>query len=415
MVRLRALRPRRGDRLPPGILPGRGPPHGRPRLVRHLRGRLHRAPRGRLRVRAARRPDRAHTHPHDHDHADGSRHRAHWPSPRGRAARDTRPARARGAPPRAGPRHRRGMVGLGRARGRDGADAPPGVLLLAHQLGGVHRHPHRLRPVRRPVARDGRRGVHRVGLAHPVPAQRGRRADLLADPAQARGAAGVHRRDRASGGAPHPAAIAPLGVAAHPRGHRDPHVRERRRLRDPRLCGDVRGGGWRADEHDNPRRLGRLARRDRHDPRLRRALRPDRATAGLHDRRRVPPPVLLAVLPAARHRERRVGVARLRRRLRARDVAHAVGRAGLVRGALPYAVPLRGDGDQREHRDRARGGLAPFIAVGLLAITGNLVLVLGYLAVLAAISLVAAARTPETVGTELRERGPASPHSRRQP
>ena len=60
------------------------------------------------------------------------------------------------------------------------------------------------------------------------------------------------------------------------------------------------------------------------------------------------------------------------------------------------------------------GGLAPFIAVGLLAITGNLVLVLGYLAVLAAISLVAAARTPETVGTELRERGPASPHSRRQ-
>lgn len=48
------------------------------------------------------------------------------------------------------------------------------------------------------------------------------------------------------------------------------------------------------------------------------------------------------------------------------------------------------------------GGLAPFIAVGLMALTGNLVLVMVYLAVLAVISLVAAKLTPETVGTELR-------------
>lgn len=48
------------------------------------------------------------------------------------------------------------------------------------------------------------------------------------------------------------------------------------------------------------------------------------------------------------------------------------------------------------------GGLAPFIAVALMALTGNLVLVMAYLAVLAVISLVAAKLTPETAGIELR-------------
>lgn len=48
------------------------------------------------------------------------------------------------------------------------------------------------------------------------------------------------------------------------------------------------------------------------------------------------------------------------------------------------------------------GGLAPFIAVGLMAITGDLTLVMVYLVVLAVISLISAHLTPETVGTELR-------------
>ena len=48
------------------------------------------------------------------------------------------------------------------------------------------------------------------------------------------------------------------------------------------------------------------------------------------------------------------------------------------------------------------GGLAPFIAVGLMALTGNLVLVMVYLAVLAAISLLAAKLTPDTAGSVLR-------------
>lgn len=48
------------------------------------------------------------------------------------------------------------------------------------------------------------------------------------------------------------------------------------------------------------------------------------------------------------------------------------------------------------------GGLAPFIAVSLMALTGTLTFVMVYLAVLAAISIIAARLTPETVGTELR-------------
>ncbi|RGE24332.1 MFS transporter [Leucobacter sp. wl10] len=48
------------------------------------------------------------------------------------------------------------------------------------------------------------------------------------------------------------------------------------------------------------------------------------------------------------------------------------------------------------------GGLAPFIAVALMAMSGNLVLVMVYLVALAVISLLAARLTPETAGSELR-------------
>ncbi len=48
------------------------------------------------------------------------------------------------------------------------------------------------------------------------------------------------------------------------------------------------------------------------------------------------------------------------------------------------------------------GGVAPLIAVGLMALTGDLVLVMVYLVLMAAISLIAARFTPETKGIELR-------------
>ncbi len=196
LVRLPAVRHRRGACVQYGVLSAGQPGDGHARRVRDVRRRLPVPSARRLRVRPLRRPHRPQTHAGADRHDDGPVDGADRP------AALFRDDRLVGAPAARDPASDPGF----RRRRRMGRRRADGVRKRAGEKEGVLQQ-RRAGRLRRRVDSfdgscldyqplDGQRELPRVGLAPAVRVQRRARADRAVDPLQHGGVAGVRRKGR---------------------------------------------------------------------------------------------------------------------------------------------------------------------------------------------------------------------------
>lgn len=285
VVRLLPLRLGRRARVQHAVLPQQRPARRHPAGLPDVRGRLRRPAARRRRLRPLRRQDRPQEAPRDQPADDGRR------DLRDGSAAHPRQHRRVGADPADGPAAGPGL----RSRRRVGRRGPPRLRTrrrrAARLLGllAAGRSPRRQSARdRRPGAagrRPVRRGLPRLGLAHPVPPLRRPRDARPVDPDLRRGVpglpggaeegAGAGRRGRQGAAAGRRGVPQELARGA-PR-HRHPLRREHLVLHPhrvpPGLCDRAPGA---VQERRAQRRTDRLGGPLRHHPAVGRALGPDR-------------------------------------------------------------------------------------------------------------------------------------------